>query len=73
MEVGATNPTPPLYKMHIFTDKNVVGAVNRLSKVYETLEFKNATTLAVTATLALAAAVLIWLLSKDSYNKHLCY
>lgn len=56
MKVGGTNPTPPTYKMHIFN--KLVGTVNAVDKVLESHELKSATTLAVSATIALATAVL---------------
>lgn len=56
MTVGGTNPTPPTVKMHIWN--KAVMTVSAVDKILEHHELKSATTLAVSATIALATAVL---------------
>lgn len=54
MEVGGTNKSPPAYNIHIYRGDNA----NLISDIREAVTLKNATALAVSATLALAAATL---------------
>lgn len=54
MTVGGTNKSPPAYNIHIYRGDNA----NLVSDIRDAVVLKNATALAVSATIALAAATL---------------
>lgn len=61
MDVGNTNPTPPSYIAYTIFENDSSGSAagtGTVMKVWEGVILKSATTLAVSATAALASALL---------------